>query len=172
MKCIGRTLVAPLPAAATTKAQFNRQREKWANFEDRFAWGLLCVWTDLSELDFDELVRLKDISECIAHGSLATPSPDAVEAVERLTGCSRRHLPQRALKLGSLNLSWCAQNLQRLALQIIGPKGKSACRRPQSSPPSPNPPTGAAAWHATCASGGRWRRLGRLMTCGLSASPR
>jgi hypothetical protein len=79
------SIVLPPPrAAATSKAFFIGQREKWTNLRDRFVWCVLCTWTHLSDADVGDFVRLKKIRDDIAHGSLATPPPDAVSVVERL----------------------------------------------------------------------------------------
>jgi hypothetical protein len=78
-------IVLPPPrAAATSKAFFNGQREKWTNLRDRFVWCVLCTWTHLSDADVEDFVRLKKIRDDIAHGSLATPPTAEVMAVEKL----------------------------------------------------------------------------------------
>lgn len=81
---ISNLVLPPLRAAITTQAFFDGQRQKWTNLRDRFVWCVLCAWPRLSDTDVDDFKRLKDIRDAIAHGSLATPPPDAVLVIERL----------------------------------------------------------------------------------------
>jgi hypothetical protein len=90
---IQKFVLPPQRAAATAKALFSGQREKWTTLGDRFSWSVLCMWTHLSDSDVDDFVRVKKIRDQIAHGSIATPPADAVLVVEKLAAKLQLPLP-------------------------------------------------------------------------------
>jgi hypothetical protein len=65
---------------ATSTSFFEAQRERWTNLLDRFAWCALCAWPSVTDADVSEFKRLKKIRDEIAHGSIAGPPAEAVQA--------------------------------------------------------------------------------------------
>ncbi len=68
--------------AATELMKDHEARRR--NLRDRFTWCAFCSWTDLTDVDLDEFVALKNIRDSIAHGSIAVPPSHAVQGIERL----------------------------------------------------------------------------------------
>ncbi|MGA9866284.1 MAG: hypothetical protein WBQ75_07555 [Acetobacteraceae bacterium] len=80
---LSKLIVPPARAAASAKTLFGEQRNSW-KLKDRFVWCVLCVWTDLSDSDVEELSRLKAVRDKIAHGSMSVPPVASVAVAERL----------------------------------------------------------------------------------------
>ncbi len=63
---------------------FQDQQSKLKSIRERFVWCAACVWTQLTDADVDDFVRLKKVRDDIAHGSIDTPPADSVRIVELL----------------------------------------------------------------------------------------
>jgi hypothetical protein len=94
---IDRTLSIDDRVRASAKALFERQREHWTNLRDRFVWCAVCLWSQATDTDIQDFVRLKKVRDEIAHGTLHVPPAGAVDQAKRLAiklfqwGANRGH---------------------------------------------------------------------------------
>ena len=81
---LANLVVPPTRAPESMKMLFSETRHSWPALKDRFVWCVLCTWTQLTDLDIADFVRLKKTRDDIAHGSISVPQNDSIIGVEKL----------------------------------------------------------------------------------------
>ena len=86
---LSKPAIPPKRALASYQILFarksnNRNGDNKTTLKDRFIWCVILAWAHLSDADVNELDRLKDIRNNIAHGEISKPPHEEVIAVEKL----------------------------------------------------------------------------------------